>query len=166
MIRNLLLNFFLAFPFATRGFWLKRKLLNFLMISTGSGACITGHLKFFGRGSVSFGSDCWIGIGCRFYIPEGISVIIGDRCDIAPEVIFQAGTHKNGSARRRAGTGTASSIDVGPGSWIGVRSTLLPGVKLGAGTVVAAGAVVKTGEYPPHVLLAGVPARIIKVLPQ
>lgn len=164
MFRNILLNFFFSLPFSTRAFWLKRKLLNFLKIKTGTGARITGQLKFFGRGDVIFGDECWLGIGCQFYIPDGISVLIGARCDIGPEVIFQAGTHENGDSNRRAGLGLAHNIEVGPGSWLGVRTTLLPGVILGPGTIVAAGAVVLPGKYPPNVLLAGVPARIIKEL--
>lgn len=49
------------------------------------------------------------------------------------------------------------------GSWvlIGANATVLPGVRIGDGAVVAAGAVV-TGDVPPGAVVAGVPARIIK----
>ena len=47
--------------------------------------------------------------------------------------------------------------------WIGANAVILPGVTIGHHTVVAAGAVV-TKDVPPHSLVAGVPAKIIKQL--
>jgi acetyltransferase-like isoleucine patch superfamily enzyme len=49
------------------------------------------------------------------------------------------------------------------GVWIGTNVTLLPGVTVGRGTMVAAGAVV-TEDVPPNVVVAGVPARVVKRL--
>lgn len=51
-------------------------------------------------------------------------------------------------------------VRIGPGSWLGLRSTVLRGSALGAGSVVAAHAVVR-GAHPDHVVLAGVPARVV-----
>ena len=45
--------------------------------------------------------------------------------------------------------------------WIGVKATILKGVTIGEGSIVAAGAVV-TKDVPPHTLVGGVPARVIK----
>jgi acetyltransferase-like isoleucine patch superfamily enzyme len=47
--------------------------------------------------------------------------------------------------------------------WIGANAVILPGVKIGNHSVVAAGAVV-TKDVPPHTLVAGVPAKVIKQL--
>lgn len=52
-------------------------------------------------------------------------------------------------------------VDVEDEVWIGARATVLPGVRLGRGSVVAAGAVV-TRDVPSMAVVAGVPARIIK----
>jgi len=52
-------------------------------------------------------------------------------------------------------------IDIGSKVWIGSRATVLKGVKIGDGTVVATGAVV-TKDFPEKCLIAGVPARIIQ----
>ena len=45
--------------------------------------------------------------------------------------------------------------------WIGANATILPGVTVGYGAIVAAGAVVKN-NVPPKCLVAGIPARIIR----
>ena len=55
----------------------------------------------------------------------------------------------------------ALPIEVGNNVWIGARVTLLPGVHIGEGSVIAAGAVV-TKDIPAHVLAAGVPARVVR----
>lgn len=47
--------------------------------------------------------------------------------------------------------------------WIGSGAIILPGTRIGYGSVVAAGAVV-TRDVPPHVVVGGVPARIIRQL--
>lgn len=130
--------------------------------SVGNNTRITGDIKFYGHGDFSIGANCWLGIGCKFYISTNAAVSIGDNCDIAPEVKFVTGSHVIGDIKRRAGDGYADNIYVGPGSWIGIGCTILPGVVIGQGSMIAAGTVVTQGEYPANVLLAGVPAKVIK----
>lgn len=52
------------------------------------------------------------------------------------------------------------AVVIGPGAWLGPRCLLLPGVRIGAGAIVAADALV-IGEVPPRVIVAGSPARPI-----
>ncbi len=52
---------------------------------------------------------------------------------------------------------------IGRNAWVGVNVTILPGVHIGEGAIVAAGAVV-THDIPDWTLAAGVPARIVKTL--
>ncbi len=163
MLRNYFINSLLFLLPLTRFFKLKAYFLRWLGIQVGKDSSITGDIKLYGRGELSIGADSWLGIGCKFYIPVGVCVTIGDQCDIAPEVKFVCGSHRIGTAQRRAGEGFADDIVVGSGSWIGVGATLLPGVHLGQGSLVAAGAVVTQGHYPGHALLAGVPAKVIKI---
>ena len=114
---------------------------------------------------------CWdIEIGSGTYVGEevmitGGKISIGLNCDIAPRCILHAGSHEIGVNDRRAGKTFGSFIIIGNGCWIGTSATILAGVKLGKGTMVAAGAVVMSGQYPDNVLLAGTPARIKKYLP-
>ena len=57
----------------------------------------------------------------------------------------------------------SAPIRIGNRVWIGSHSTILPGVTVGDGAVVAAGAVV-TKDVPPNTVVAGVPAKVVKTI--
>lgn len=111
---------------------------------------------------LTIGRDCWINADCTFDLSTDI--IIGDGVSIAPGVAFVTNTHDIGPADNRAGLQYNSAIHVGSGSWLGTRSTILPGVTIGSGCVVAAGSVV-TKSIESNTLVGGVPARVIRQLP-
>ncbi len=92
------------------------------------------------------------------------SITIGTRCNIAMDVSFVTQSHELGPTTRRAGQLIADPIVVGDGVWIGTRALILPGVRIGNGCVIAAGAVVSS-DCEPDGLYAGVPARRLKDLP-
>ena len=54
-----------------------------------------------------------------------------------------------------------SEVVIGNDVWIGMRVIIMPGVKIGNGSVIGAGAVV-TRNVPDYAIVGGVPARIIK----
>ncbi|WJH37282.1 hypothetical protein N6H14_05985 [Paenibacillus sp. CC-CFT747] len=68
-----------------------------------------------------------------------------------------------GGPDKRAGAPIGLPIVIGDGVWIGTRATVLPGVRIGDGSVIAAGAVV-TKDCAPHGIYAGTPARRVKEL--
>lgn len=123
----------------------------------GEGVSVNGHTWFYGRGKIRIADGTWLGVGCKFYSVAGHTIEIGRNCDIAPEVIFVPGTHKIGTSKRRAGEGYALDIKVGDGCWIGTRVTILGGVDIGSGVMIAAGSVVRS-DLPDNCLAAGVPA--------
>lgn len=97
---------------------------------------------------------------------------IGNYCSIASESIFLLGGEHNYKKfstypfQNKYGNKQNESIMKGKiivedDVWIGYRSTILSGVTLGKGCVVAAGAVV-TNDVPPYAIVGGVPAKIIK----
>ena len=141
-------------------FWnLKNKLLRSVGMQIGKNVKIVGPLKIDSCSNLLIDDNTWI--GKNFVVHGNADVIIGSNCDIAPEVICETGTHKVGESTRRAGTGFCEEIRIGNGCWIGVRTTILPGVKIETGSVVAAGAVVNK-DIPKNVICGGVPAKIIK----
>lgn len=106
-------------------------------------------------------SDTYIGSSCTFY--GGASISIGKRCNIGKEVAFCTSTHEISGPQRRAGAPRAEPITVGDGCWIGTRATILPGVNIGEGCIIAAGALVNK-DCEPNGLFAGVPAKRIRDL--
>lgn len=143
----------------TKHFEKKRALLQKLGHVIGEGTKVVGPL--FCTGRLVVGKDCWI--GKNLTVNGNGMVVIGDRCDIAPEVTFQTGTHEIGSHNRRAGTGSNRDIRVGSGCWICVRSTILGGVRIGDGSVIAACACVNA-DVEADTVAGGVPAKTIRKL--
>jgi acetyltransferase-like isoleucine patch superfamily enzyme len=52
-------------------------------------------------------------------------------------------------------------VDIGAGAWLAARVTVLPGARIGAGAVIAAGSIV-AGEIPAGAVAGGIPARILR----
>ncbi len=124
-----------------------------------------GQLNVFGEGDwatlFSIGSDTFI--TGPLHINLAAEVRIGDRVNIGHDVVLLTVDHQIGDEWRRAGWSERAPILIGNGVWIGARVVVLPGVSIGAGSVVAAGALVKH-DVPEHTLVGGVPARVLRRL--
>ena len=140
-------------------FQIKRKLLNTIGFSIDEGTKVVGPIEC--TGTLTVGRDCWI--GKNFKVNGNGSVVIGDNCDVAPEVTFQTGGHEIGSAERRAGKGINAHQIVGNGVWIGGRVTIIGNTRIGDSSVIAGCACV-VKDVEPNVLVGGVPAKVIKRL--
>ena len=101
------------------------------------------------------GRDTFVNSGCVFAARGGIE--IGERCALGHEVMLNTVGHEVGPAEERAGECVDRPVRIGDGAWIGTRATVLDGVTIGPGCVVAAGAVV-TRDCEPDGLYAGVRA--------
>ena len=90
-------------------------------------------------------------------------VTIGSHVNLAQGITVTALNHNfEESSKRIDEQGvTTKPVIIGNDIWIGANAVRLPGVSIGDHSVVAAGAVV-TKDVPPHSLVAGVPAKIIK----
>ena len=99
----------------------------------------------------------------RCYFDTRGPIAIGRSCDLGMEVMFCSSSHRAGPRSKRAGEYFHAPIVVGDGTWIGSRALILPGVTIGEGCIVAAGAVV-TEDCAPDGLYAGVPARRVRDL--
>ena len=97
------------------------------------------------------------------HVDLGAPVRIGNNVRIGHDVTLLTVNHAIGSESLRSGTREFAGIEIGDGAWIASRVTVLPKVQIGAGSVVAAGAVV-TRNVAPNTLVAGVPARFIRSL--
>jgi maltose O-acetyltransferase len=143
--------------------WVPRHVRRQLYRSLGfkiRGASLSPHLTFKSN-RVDIGDHVFINEGCSFDNLE--CVTIGDWVHVGPGVLFGTSSHVLGDSTVRAGAVLLAPLVVSRGCWIGARSMLLPGINVGEGCIVAAGAVV-TKDCLPNGLYAGVPATRIRDL--
>lgn len=98
----------------------------------------------------------------RNTIVEG-AVVIGSDVSIAPNVVIVGSNHVFSDPSKTIKLqGTCSKgILIDDDVWIGANITILDGVHIGKGSIVAAGAVVNK-DVPPMTVVAGVPAKVVK----
>lgn len=147
----------------TRFFGLKCALLRWCGARVGQNVRINSTAIFSGNGKLTIGDDVWIGAGCFISAVGLASITIGSHIDFGPQVMVLTGSHKiDLTGEHIGGEGTAESVAIGDGCWLGARSTILPGVSLNEKTLIAAGAVVVKSTEQSMTLVAGVPAKQIK----
>jgi acetyltransferase-like isoleucine patch superfamily enzyme len=116
-----------------------------------------------GLGGLAVGDESFLGDECLLDLAEGI--VLGSQVTLAERVLIL--THTNVGYRdhplQKHFPASAAPVRIESGSFVGANATLLPGITVGAGSFVAAGAVV-TADVPPRTLVAGVPARRVRAL--
>lgn len=130
---------------------------------------------FFRLAGVKIGKNSYVHMGARLYLPINITIgngtIIGDNCfldgrakltigdnvDIASQVLIYNSEH---DIHSEGFDPIEEPVEIGDYVFIGPRAIILPGVKIGKGAVVAAGAVV-TVDVGPFKIVGGVPAKPI-----
>ena len=138
----------------------KQDIIRELFGSVGSGPFLGDNFHCdFGK-NVHVGDNFHADYNCTML--DVAEIRIGDNCLIGPDVgIYTAGHRLQPEGRVLDGYGIP--ITVGNDVWIGGHSTILPGVTIGDGAVVAAGSVV-TKDVEPRTLVAGNPAVFKKMV--
>ena len=94
---------------------------------------------------------------------EGAELVVGDHCLISQFVSLIASGHEFSRADLRIdeqGVGSVRGIHVGNDVWIGAMVTVMPGVRIGDGSVIGAGSIV-TRDVPDYSIAIGNPARVV-----
>jgi acetyltransferase-like isoleucine patch superfamily enzyme len=123
-----------------------------------------GHyaiLKGHHLGRMSIGSGTWIGQQCFFH--SAGSLIIGRNVGIGPGVKVITSFHADEGIEKPIlhSRVELAAVTIEDDSDIGVGAIVLPGVTIGRGVQIGAGAVV-TSDIPPYSVAVGVPARVIR----
>ncbi|WP_306212549.1 sugar O-acetyltransferase [Actinoplanes sp. RD1] len=135
----------------------RERLLRELLGGVGERVWIEPPLRVAYGTNLFLGDDVYVNFGLT--VVDDVEVRIGDRVMLAPNVTITATGHPVHPELRSDGTQFSAPVVIEDDVWIGAGAILLPGVTIGRGSVVGAGAVV-TGNVPPDVVVAGVPARV------
>ena len=140
-----------------------------MMSCCGKGVSLGRGFTASGWENISVGSDVSIGERCMFLTTRA-KIIIGDHVMFGPQVSVVTGNHITDIPGRYMTSFTDADkrpeddqdVIFEGDNWIGANSTILKGVTIGYGAVVAAGAVVSK-DVPPFSYVVGVPAKVIKM---
>lgn len=139
------------------------------MISCGQDVQFDPWSSVFTYETMYVGSHVSIGYNADFVATRS-KIIINDHVMFGPHVSIRGGDHRIDIVGRYINTvgdkeklpDNDSDVIFEGDNWIGMNVTILKGVKIGRGCVVAAGAVVNKST-PPYSIVGGVPARVIKM---
>jgi acetyltransferase-like isoleucine patch superfamily enzyme len=122
----------------------------------GNGSIFWGMPTIIGSGNIyerlHIGVECGFNVGNFFELEAPVT--IADHTRVGHDVMFLTASYGRGDQRQRAGRPTAAPIVVESGVWIGARCTIMPGVTIGAGSVIGATLVVDK-DVPANTLLMG-----------
>jgi acetyltransferase-like isoleucine patch superfamily enzyme len=140
-------------------FWIgkiKNQLLRFFGIKVGSPCFFDSGFRFVNGKNISIGNGCSFGHYNRIWAFNKVS--IGDYVQTALGVTIVSGSHDSSTYSPLGGP---QEVVIEGENWIGANVTIISGVTIGRGAIIAAGAVV-TKDIPPYTIAGGVPAKVIK----
>jgi acetyltransferase-like isoleucine patch superfamily enzyme len=108
---------------------------------------------------IELGDEVFIGFGVVLNILDSLS--LGNHVLIAPGCFITDHHHKRGAHDRIAAQGCESApVIIEDDVWLGANAVVLPGIRIGRGAIIGAGAVV-THDVEPMAIVVGVPAKRI-----
>lgn len=114
------------------------------------------------NGSIIIGAETNFTWHTRLYLHEPSRIVIGSNCLIASDTLFMTSDmHSILDRTSRRRLNPARDIVVDDNVWVAYQAKILKGAHIGAGSIVALGAIV-TNKVPPCTLVAGQPAKVIK----
>jgi maltose O-acetyltransferase len=142
------------------GYWLRRKLLSYIIDSCGEGL-IVKQGAYIGKGKrLRIGNFSQIGANSKIES----DVTIGNNVLMGPDVVMMTEIHAFENPQiliREQGALPIRPIVIGNDVWIGTRVIILPGITIGNGAVIGAGSVV-TRNIDPYAIVGGSPAKLIR----
>jgi len=131
-----------------------------LFRSCGQGVNVERGAYFDSGWELEIGHNSGLGINCD--VPFDLK--IGDDVMMGPDVFIVGNNHRFDDLNipmRLQGNQESRPVRVGDDVWIGAKVIILPGLTIGKGAIIGAGAVV-TKDVPPYAICVGNPARVIR----
>jgi maltose O-acetyltransferase len=150
-------------PFGLGAGWFRAFLCRNIFKTCGRHVTIE-HGAWFGSGrDLDLGEYSGLGLNCRVNGP----LTIGRDVMMAPDVMIFTQNHETSrlDIPMRLQTAPKKPVVIGDDVWIGARVIILPGVQVGNGAILAAGAIV-TKDVPAYAIVGGNPARLIRMRQQ
>ncbi len=138
---------------------LRESILSELFAKVGSNPIIKPPFKCDYGYNIYVGENFFANFDCVFL--DAGKIIIGNNCKIGPKTMIFAVTHPIDSKTRADNINIPKDVIIGDDVWIGGGAIILPGINIGSSSIIGAGSVV-TKDVPPHCVVAGNPAKIIK----
>lgn len=143
------------------GIALRRRLIAPYFKSCGGNVRIHQGVRFRNVHRISLGNN--VELGVDNFLQGGGDLVIMDNAMLGPGVKIWTVNHRFSDAEIPISLQgyDRQPVTIGPKVWLGANVFVMPGVELGEGCVVSAGAVVAAKKYPPYSILSGNPARVI-----
>lgn len=131
-------------------------------VRIGADPAISPNASFSNPERIEIGDRCRIGARCTLWAGPGTGrVIIGDDVLFAPEVLVTAANYRyNDGSPVTSQAMDEADVVIGDDVWLGARAIVLPGARIGNGSIIGAGALVKD-EIPPFSIAVGTPAKVV-----
>lgn len=134
-----------------------------LLAGCGEGTYFDRRCSFKSPENVTIGNTVAIGPEARLWASPRAKLIIEDDVLVGPNVTIVTSNYDTSDRERPVfdRPWLESDVVIGRRSWLAANVVVLPGVTIGEGAVIAAGAVVAS-SIPPYAIAGGVPAKVLK----
>lgn len=139
----------------------KKKAIREILGKTGEN-CVVEQPLFCTYGyNTEVGDNFFLNVNCK--LMDSGKITIGNNVFIAPNVCIITEEHAMNVEQRIQGLEYTYPVNIGDNVWISTGALILPGVTIGANSVIGAGSVV-TKDIPPNSLAVGNPCKVIREL--
>lgn len=131
-------------------------------MKAGGGCAISPDAVFSNAERIELGERVRIGSRCHLWAGHAhAKVIVGDDVLFGPEVLVTAASYRfNDGQPVTEQRMDEADVTIGADVWLGTRAIVLPGVTIGEGAIIGAGALVRD-DIPPFAIAVGQPARVV-----
>lgn len=153
---------FLRLKYIGRTTWFRNLYWANILASFGKGSSVGGSILVKNPENVYVGKNVKIDYGC--VLNARSNIVMGDNVRLSVGVYINTGGLNHLKTGKEREVHSFGAVTIGSGVWLASGSIVNAGITIGENSVVASGSVV-TKDVPPNVVVAGVPAKVIREIP-